>query len=75
MISVAWFRMSFVLPTHAIWSAAFNCYVRSDKNAAVGFPTAAFAFVSDFNPCYKIAFEKQGVHPIPIWWSIAGSNR
>ena len=34
-----------------------------------------FAFVSDFNPCYKIAFEKQGVHPISVWWSIAGSNR
>lgn len=27
-------------------------------DAAVGFPTAAFAFVSDFHPCYKISFEK-----------------
>ena len=35
--------------------------MRSDKNAAVGNPTAAFAFVSDFNSCYKVAFEKQGV--------------
>ena len=36
---------------------------------------SVFAFVSDSHPCYKIAFEKQGVHPIPVWWSIAGSNR
>ena len=41
--------------------------MRSDKNATVGSPAAAFAFVSDFNSCYKIAFEKQGVRPIPVW--------
>ena len=43
--------------------------MRSDKNATVGSPAAAFAFVSDFNSCYKIAFEKQGVRPIPVWWN------
>ena len=35
---------------------------------------SVFAFVSDFHPCYKMAFEKQGVHPIPVWWRRGESN-
>ena len=28
-----------------------------------------FVFGSDFRPCYKIAFEKQGVRLSTVWWS------
>ena len=52
-----------------------NYWQRVQKRCCRKSYGSVFAFVSDFNPCYKIAFEKQGVHPISIWWSIAGSNR
>ena len=29
---------------------------------------SVFVFVSDLHPCYKIAFEKQGVRPSTVWW-------
>ena len=33
-----------------------------------------FVFESDFHPCYKIAFEKQGVRLSTVWWRRVDSN-